>query len=55
LTADATVLDAALEMNNRRIGAHLVTEGDSVVGIFTERDILTRVVARPTRPRRQPG
>jgi CBS domain-containing protein len=40
-----TVLSAAREMNARRIGAVLVMDGDEVVGMFTERDILTRVVA----------
>lgn len=42
---EATVLDAAKLMNERRIGALVVTSGDRVVGIFTERDILNRVVA----------
>lgn len=42
---DATVLDAAKVMNERRIGAVVVTGGEHVVGIFTERDILNRVVA----------
>jgi CBS domain-containing protein len=32
-------------MNERRIGALVVTRGDHVVGIFTERDILNRIVA----------
>jgi len=41
----ATVLDAARTMNQRRIGAVVVTDGDRVIGIFTERDILNRVVA----------
>jgi CBS domain-containing protein len=40
-----TVLDAAKEMNARRIGALVVTDEDNVVGIFTERDVMTRVVA----------
>jgi CBS domain-containing protein len=40
-----TVLEAARLMNERRIGAVVVTDRDRVVGIFTERDILTRVVA----------
>ena len=40
-----TVLDTARKMNEKRIGAVIVTEGDHVVGIFTERDIMTRVVA----------
>jgi CBS domain-containing protein len=42
---DGTALDAAKIMNERRIGAVVVTAGDRVVGIFTERDILNRVVA----------
>lgn len=41
----ASVLDAAGLMNDRRIGALVVTDGDRVVGIFTERDILCRIVA----------
>jgi CBS domain-containing protein len=40
-----TVLDAAKAMNEQRIGAVVVTDGDRVVGIFTERDILNRIVA----------
>jgi len=42
---DATVLEAAKRMNDRRIGAVIVVSGEQVVGIFTERDILCRVVA----------
>jgi CBS domain-containing protein len=42
---DQTVLEAARQMNARRIGAVVVTDGDSVLGIFTERDVMTRVVA----------
>lgn len=42
---DSTVLDAAKAMNRQRIGAVVVTSGPNVVGIFTERDILNRVVA----------
>ncbi len=40
-----SVLDAAKLMNERRIGALVVTEGERVVGIFTERDVLIRIVA----------
>jgi len=43
---NCTVLDAAKKMNEKRIGSLVVTEGDCVVGIFTERDVLTRVVAQ---------
>jgi len=42
---DKTVLDAAVLMNHRRIGAVVVIDGDKIVGIFTERDIMNRVVA----------
>ena len=31
-------------MNDRNIGSVLVMDGDRLVGIFTERDVLTRVV-----------
>ena len=41
---DATVLDAVREMNRLRVGCVVVMEGDRLVGIFTERDVLTRVV-----------
>ncbi len=51
ITEDATVLDAAGIMNTQRVGALVVTRGDKVVGIFTERDVLNRVVAA----RRDPG
>ena len=47
---EATVLEAAKLMNERRIGALVVTSGENVVGIFTERDILNRVVAAGLRP-----
>ena len=39
------VLANAKDMNERHIGAVVVTDGERVVGIFTERDILNRVVA----------
>lgn len=41
----ATVLDAAVLMNDFKIGALVVIECAKVVGIITERDILSRVVA----------
>jgi CBS domain-containing protein len=43
---DETVLDAARRMNEERIGAVVVSgDGRSVDGIFTERDVMRRVVA----------
>jgi CBS domain-containing protein len=40
-----TVVEAALLMNSRHIGSVVVLDEREVVGIFTERDILVRVVA----------
>jgi CBS domain-containing protein len=45
VTLDTTVLDVANQMNERRIGALCVVSAGSLVGICTERDILTRVVS----------
>ncbi|MCG3179040.1 MAG: Inosine-5'-monophosphate dehydrogenase [Phycisphaerae bacterium] len=50
IDADASVLDAAHLMNRRRIGAVVVTRGQTVIGIFTERDVLNRVVAAEKAP-----
>jgi CBS domain-containing protein len=36
----ATVAEAATVMGGRHVGSTLVMEGDSLAGIFTERDIL---------------
>jgi IMP dehydrogenase len=40
-----TVLQAANIMNGRNIGGVVVMDGDQLAGIFTERDVLRRVVA----------
>ena len=42
---DATVLDAVNVMLEHRVGATLVLEDGRVVGIFTERDVMAKVVA----------
>lgn len=47
---DATVLDAALIMNEHKIGCLLVLEHGEVAGILTERDLLQRVIAACRRP-----
>lgn len=41
---DTSVLDAARLMNEHKIGALVVIAGAEVVGIFSERDVLRRVV-----------
>jgi CBS domain-containing protein len=46
-----TVLEAARRMNENRIGGLVVTDpAMGVIGIITERDILTRLVAESRRP-----
>jgi CBS domain-containing protein len=45
-----TVLDAARLMNDRTIGGLVVVENDVLAGVFTERDILRRVVAAQRDP-----
>jgi CBS domain-containing protein len=43
---EATVLDAALLMNEHKVGSLLVKSDGRLVGIITERDLLQRVVAQ---------
>ena len=50
VSPDLTVLEAARAMNDRRVGAAVVSDGDQVVGIFTERDMLRRIVAEERSP-----
>ena len=50
IAPDRTVLEAAREMNQHRIGSLVVVNEGRVVGIVTERDILTRVVAAEKTP-----
>lgn len=51
VAVDESVLDAARIMNERRIGALVVTDEELVVGVFTERDVMNRVVATERMPR----
>lgn len=50
--ADQTVYDVAAFMVAKNIGAVAVLEGDRVVGIFSERDLMKRVVGPELQPRR---
>lgn len=45
IAPEATVLEGAQLMNEHGVGALVVIDADRVAGIFTERDILRRVVA----------
>jgi CBS domain-containing protein len=47
---DETVLQATHRMNDYGIGALLVLDHGTMLGIFTERDVLRRVVAEERRP-----
>lgn len=44
MTAQDPVLDACMAMKQRRVGSVLVTDKGKLTGIFTERDLLFRVV-----------
>ncbi len=46
----STVLEAVHEMNRRHIGSIVVVDDGKLVGIFTERDVLQRVVAAGKSP-----
>ena len=48
--ATGFVLDAAVRMNELGIGGLVVVDGDRAIGMFTERDILRRVVAARADP-----
>jgi CBS domain-containing protein len=43
----ATVLDAAVLMNEHKVGSLVVMSGGQLIGIISERDILTRVESQP--------
>jgi CBS domain-containing protein len=43
--SSATVAEAATLMGKQRVGSALVRDGDDVVGIFTERDIVRALAA----------
>jgi CBS domain-containing protein len=41
----SSALEAAISMNRHKVGSLMVMEGETVVGIITERDLLQRVLA----------
>jgi CBS domain-containing protein len=52
IQASATVLEATHAMNDQKIGALVVKDGvGRVMGIFTERDVLRRVIAEERSPK----
>ena len=48
---DAWVFDVVVAMSEGRIGAIPIIEGERLVGIFSERDLMTRVVVLGRDPR----
>jgi CBS domain-containing protein len=54
LSALATVREAADRMRSRHVGAVLITRDGQLDGIFTERDMVYRVVAEGRDPDRTP-
>ena len=51
ITPDQSIADAARYMSERNVGAVCVLEGERLVGILSERDMMKRVIA----PNRDPG
>jgi CBS domain-containing protein len=47
---DATVFEAAEKMNDMKIGAIIVMDEGRLVGVFSERDVLRRVVVQGRDP-----
>lgn len=54
ISPTATVMEAVKFMNHHKIGALVVMDGRRVAGIFTERDVLRRVVAEELPVRETP-
>ncbi len=46
-----TIAEAVAEMNKKRIGCIIVHDGGEIAGIFTERDVLRRVVGAGVDPK----
>jgi CBS domain-containing protein len=51
---NTTVVEATRVMTQSRIGALVVMHGNSIEGIFSERDVVNRVVARGLDPKSTP-
>jgi len=51
VSPDATIYEALTVMNANRIGAIIVKDGDNLVGIWTERDLVANVVQEEFDPK----
>jgi len=54
VSTSVTVFEAVQKMNQHKVGCVLVMNGDRLAGIFTERDVLTRVVTSNLDPHLTP-
>lgn len=54
VSSQVTIAEAVRVMNQHKVGSVLVMDGGALVGIFTERDVLTRVVASDVDPKSTP-
>jgi CBS domain-containing protein len=54
ISSTVTVAEAVQEMNTHKVGAVLVMHGLQLAGIFTERDVLRRVVGASLDPKLTP-
>lgn len=54
VTKDQSVFEVACYMTDCQVGAVPVVEGDRILGIFSERDLMTRVVAKELDPKSTP-
>jgi CBS domain-containing protein len=54
VSPDVSVTECVRQMNELKIGAMLVMEGDRLAGIFTERDAMTRVLGGGLDPTQTP-
>jgi CBS domain-containing protein len=52
VSVSVTVAEAVQQMNRHKIGSVLVMDGARLAGIFTERDVLTRVIGADQDPKR---
>jgi CBS domain-containing protein len=50
VSKDATVMDTVRAMVERNVGASIIVDGKKLLGIFTERDVLTRVLLKDFNP-----
>lgn len=51
---ETTVFEAVGEMNRKKVGSMVVLNQQELVGIFTERDVLTRVIGGELNPKTTP-